>query len=220
MSEYAHSPYAFQSAYVIICYKTQRQASLLAFPITESKLPTTIGQLLLFEGRIAQQYWKQFRKKLPLWTTFVSRKARNNDVVNRLLDIGHHHLAGIVTKICLANGMTPALGLIHKAKTEKSKPLVYDLMELFRADVVDREVLRFFCLKKKPCTTIDEKDISDFLHRINKRLERKVYLKDFRQCHTYRYSMEVQILKFQKAVNHNEVFKPIILPQRHESRCY
>ncbi|OHA90846.1 MAG: hypothetical protein A2832_00825 [Candidatus Zambryskibacteria bacterium RIFCSPHIGHO2_01_FULL_44_22b] len=31
--------------------------------------------------------------------------------------------------------------------------------------------------------------------------------------------MEVQILKFVKAVNHKEVFEPLKLPARHESRC-
>jgi len=35
----------------------------------------------------------------------------------------------------------------------------------------------------------------------------------------YRYYMELQVLKFIKAVNHGEVYKPLSLPTRHDTRC-
>ncbi len=111
------------------------------------------------------------------------------------------------------------IGLMHSARESSSKPLVYDLMEIFRSDLVDTEVLRFLRLKKRFLNETNEKIIAQFINSINKRLEKKHFLKDFNECMPYRYYIEVQILKFIKAVNHKEIFEPISLPNRHDSRC-
>ena len=110
------------------------------------------------------------------------------------------------------------LGIFHIARNSDSQPLAYDLVEMFRSDIVDAEVLRFLRLKKKKPEKINDQ-ISHFLYEINKKLDKKFYLKDFHRCHSYKYYMEVQILKFIKAVNHKQIFEPITLPQRHENRC-
>ncbi len=140
-------------------------------------------------------------------------------MVNQLLDIGYHHLKGKVKKILDVHGVFPGLALIHVAKTEKSAPLVYNLIELFRAVLVDREVLRFFRFKKRSINALSERDIRIFLGRINTRCAQRVYVKVFHQCHTYAYYMELQVLMFIKAVNRGEVFSPIHLSVRHENRC-
>lgn len=121
-------------------------------------------------------------------------------------------------KFLEAREVPAALGLLHVARKSDSSPLAYDLVELFRADTVDAEVLRFLRLKKKPLVTAD-KEIAHFLHEINERIERPHYLKDFCRCHSYRYYMEVQMLKFIAAVNHGKPFEPVHLPARHEGRC-
>ncbi len=115
--------------------------------------------------------------------------------------------------------ISPALGLLHVARNADSAPLAYDLVEMFRADIVDAEVLRFLRLKKKVLTTVEQRDIGHFLHEVNERLQRQHYLRDFKMCHVYRYYMELQILKFIKAVNHGEIFEPLHLPTRHDTRC-
>lgn len=88
-----------------------------------------------------------------------------------------------------------------------------------RADVVDTVVLRYLRQKKNSISTSSQKHIAHMLHEINKNVEKKWYLKDFKQCHTYRYYMDVQITKFIKAINHSVVYMPIVLPTRHEMRC-
>jgi CRISPR-associated endonuclease Cas1 len=178
-----------------------------------------MNDLLLYEARAAKHFWKQYKILIPAWTLFPGRRARAKDVANSLLDIGYHHLANVVKKILEEHDVTLAPALFHVAHREKSAPLVYDLMELFRADIVDTEVLKYLRLKRVPLGTLEQKNISHFIYRLNKRLEKKYFLTDFKQCHTYRYYMELQIIKFIKAVNHKEVFQPIHLPQRHDTRC-
>lgn len=141
------------------------------------------------------------------------------DIANRLLDIGYHHITAIVKKLLDGHDISAALGILHSARAADSAPLAYDLVELFRADIIDTEVLRFLHLKKKPLVMPTQQDIAHFLHEVNERLERKHYLKDFKMCHSYRYYMELQVLKFIKAVNHKQAFVPLYLPTRHDVRC-
>lgn len=224
MCTYKHSPESIQSARRLVGVKIERQNVLLKkykkAPITLNRQETpSIKQVLLLEARAAKQFWCEFRDILLSYPDFRGRKPRAMDVSNRLLDVGYHHLTNIVKKLLEQHDMSPALGLLHIAHAADSTPLAYDLVELFRTDIVDAEVLRFLRLKKKTLVISGQKDIAHFLHEVNERLERKYYLKDFKTCQTYRYYMELQILKFGKAVNHKQVFTPLHLPTRHDVRC-
>jgi len=224
---YKNSPLRYISAQKIIEVKTERQSILLKSNKISTEgmkmhLPKTVystSEILLAEARFAKQYWKKFKILLPRWAHFPGRTPRGKDIANRLLDIGYHHITNKVTGILIGQKVTPAMGIIHSPRRAKSAPLSYDLVELFRADLVDTEVLRFLRLKKKPLSDLNQAHIARFLYSINKRLERKYYIKDFKQCHSYHYYMELQIVKFIKAVNHNEAFEPIYLPSRNETRC-
>ncbi len=221
MARYSNHPYALASAEHIIRAKMASQCRLTkcVFPIYKS--PKDTSTLLLTEARLARQYWKQYAKLLPAWTNFSGRKPHSgtSDITNTLLDIGYHYLNKKVNYLLKTHDISAAVGLFHVAKTDKSTPLVYDLMELFRVDVVDREVLHYCRLKKKPVTILTPQEISYFLSRIKRRLGRKVYLVSFHQCHSYEYAMELQILHFMKAVHDLEIFHPFHIPTRHDSRC-
>lgn len=224
MSRYQRSKNALESARRVVRLKIERQNALLR---RYKKPAVTIGlddassvsKLLLLEARAARHFWRQMRVLLPQYPSFAGREPYAADVVNKLLDIGYHHLAGAVRKICEQQQVTAALGLLHVARSAKSEPLVYDLMELFRSDVIDAELLRFLRLKKKKITGVGQSDISHFLHEVNERMERKYYIKEFKSCQTYRYYMELQVLKFIKAINNGGVFMPLHLPVRHDNRC-
>jgi CRISPR-associated endonuclease Cas1 len=224
ITTYKNSPQALSTAKAIIDVKIQHQGLLLKkfnFSPHTCDLHTILDtqDLLLYEARAAKYFWRSYKDMLPIWTNFKSRKPRANDITNKVLDIGYHHLATKVARMLKAHDIPPAPALFHVAHQKEGTPLVYDLMELFRSDVVDAEVLKFTRLKKRPVEMIEQNDIRMFLARINRRLKRKHFLRDFKQCHTYHYYMELQLLKFIKAVNHKEVFKPMELPQRHDSRC-
>lgn len=225
ISDYRHTAESLKSAKNIILSKIEAQNFLLKKYKQEIKIDflfhkniTSRQELLLFEARFARLYWIKYADLLSNKTNFVSRKPRNTDAVNHLLDIGYHHLTNKVKKIFAKHEMNTSLGILHKATSSKASPLAYDMIELFRADIVDTEILRFFHLKKKPLYTLSKRDIPHFLHKINLRLQKSFYLKNFHACRNYQYYMELQILRFSKAVQTKTIFKPLNLPRRHEDR--
>ncbi len=223
MCAYKHTPEALESAKCLIAMKIERESALLIhykkspFIADFSKVKTT-GDILLIEARAARHFWKAFRDLLPPDTSFKTRTPGAHDTVNRLLDIGYHHITGIVHTYLTTREVPVALGLLHIARTSDSAPLAYDLVELFRADTVDAELLRYIHLKKRTLHGADH-DVSHFLHELNERLSRLHYIKNFKQCHAYRYYMDLQMLAFIHAVDHGKPFTPISLPDRHDTRC-
>jgi CRISPR-associated endonuclease Cas1 len=220
---YKNSPLSLETAKKIIDVKITRQNTLLkkyhrAVIQTNIHRKNSLGEILLEEARVAKSFWKEFKRLLPAYCDFLGRKPRSSDIANKLLDIGYHHLMNVVMGILNKYKVPSDIALFHVARNSDSKPLIYDLVEMFRSDIVEAEVLRFLRLKKKKLIKI-EKEIPHFLHEVNKRLEKKYYLKDFRMCHTYRYYMEVQVLKFIKAVNKRQIFESMGLPARHDNRC-
>lgn len=224
LSQYQSSRLRVASAREIIATKISRQRALLAryrITLRASNIAqkNTISHILLEEARSSKTYWRHFRDLLPRSYRSFHRQPRAKDSVNILLDIGYHHLARQIQLVCSNYAISCELGLLHTAKTAASTPLVYDLMELFRSDTIDAEVLRYFRSQKQPKAILQPADIARFISRVNKRLLRVYYLRDFKQCHTYRYYIELQILKFIAGVNHKTVFYPLHLPIRHEHRC-
>ncbi|MFM2382008.1 MAG: hypothetical protein RLZZ76_775 [Candidatus Parcubacteria bacterium] len=223
ITSYKNTPLSLQSASVLLEKKIERQNALLKLfkqaTYVEKLIPKSITELMLYEARVAKHFWSVYRHLVPKWTTFQHRKPHSEDTVNILLDIGYHFLAEQTRSLLEMHEVTLAPALFHVAHKERSEPLVYDVMELFRTDVVDKTVLSFLRLKKVPMSNVDEQDIQKFVYQLKKALEKKYFLRDFGQCHTYQYYMELQITKFIKAVNHKEVFQPLHLPTRHESRC-
>ena len=181
MCAYKNSPLAIETAKKLIDVKVERQSALLKKYRQES-LKTKIDQrlslteVLLEEGRVAKQFWKRFKKLIPN-LDFPGRKPRGDDVVNKLLDVGYHHLINVVKKILEKYNIPADMGILHVARNSDSAPLAYDLVEMFRSDIVDAEVLRFLRLKKKVPANIGA-EVSHFLHEINERLDKKYYLKD------------------------------------------
>lgn len=224
ISNYKSTSQAIYSAQRIIEMKVKRRNFLLKkYGIivldNQSGNQDSFQRILLYEAREAKYFWKNFSILLPLWCNFQGRKATSSDIANRLLDIGYHHITNVVITIINKYDVSSTLGILHSAHSSKSAPLAYDLVEMFRADIVEAEALRFLRSKKKSISTLKQKDIGIFLSQVNKRLNKKYFLRDFQQCHQYKYYMELQILKFIKAVNHKEIFSPLYLPVRHESRC-
>lgn len=223
MCAYKQSSEVFESAKRLVAFKIERESVLLRRYRQPAFIPnlapaTIIRDVLLIEARAAKHFRRAFRTLISPELGFKGRTPGGRDPVNKLLDVGYHHVTHIVRKFLETRDVPPALSLLHVARKSDSSPLAYDLVELFRADIVDAEVLRFLRLKKKPLVTADT-EIAHFLHEVNERIGRPYYLKDFCRCHAYRYYMELQMLKFIAAVNHGEPFEPVRLPARHETRC-
>lgn len=93
------------------------------------------------EGICALSYWNCIRQLIPEEYEFPSRQTRGtSDPVNMLLNYGYGFLYNRILNAVMLNGMNPNIGFLHRE--QKQKPvLVYDLIEQFRAPVVDRTVI-------------------------------------------------------------------------------
>ncbi|OGZ74101.1 MAG: CRISPR-associated endonuclease Cas1 [Candidatus Staskawiczbacteria bacterium RIFCSPLOWO2_01_FULL_38_12b] len=157
----------FASAEKVLNLKNQRRELMLkkyGALLSHIRLKNyhTSQKIMLAEGCAAQLFWKQFSLLLPVWCNFRARNPGSNDIVNRLLDIGYHHITSVVKKILEKYDVSPALGILHVARASKSAPLAYDLVEMFRADIVETEVLKFLRIKKTTNRYITPKRHSHF----------------------------------------------------------
>ncbi|NUQ05473.1 MAG: CRISPR-associated endonuclease Cas1 [Anaerolineae bacterium] len=98
-------------------------------------------QFLGIEGYCARRYWDAVGSLLPDeygWTGRAGRHA--DDPINVLLNYGYGILYGEVQKALIVAGLEPYAGLIHTDRPGKPS-LTCDLIEEFRAPIVDRTVI-------------------------------------------------------------------------------
>jgi len=97
--------------------------------------------LLGVEGGAARVYWRGVTALLEGAAAFTGRTGRGaTDPVNALLNYGYGVLAQAVWGAVLNAGLEPYAGFLHVDRPGKPS-LVLDLMEEFRAPVVDRPVI-------------------------------------------------------------------------------
>lgn len=110
----------------------------------EQSLKTTISMESLrgSEGAAAALYWQAFGTQVPPPWTFDKRRARPAlDPVNALLSLGYTLLYQAVAGLLQARSLNAHLGMLH-IPGGNHLALASDLMEVFRAYVVDATVLR------------------------------------------------------------------------------
>ncbi len=115
------------------------------------------GHILSIEGRAASQYWNLAARLLRPRADFPGREGRGaTDLVNSLLNYGYALLQARVHLAVLRAGLTPQISFLHAL--QKDKPtLVYDLMEEFRPQAVDRTV--FAMLARGEPLELDEQGL-------------------------------------------------------------
>ncbi len=104
-------------------------------------LETLRATLLSAEGRAAQHYWAGLKLLVPgqlNWPGRLGRGAR--DPFNAALNYGYGVLYGQVERAIVLAGLDPYAGYIHVDRPGKPS-LTLDLIEEFRAPIVDRAVL-------------------------------------------------------------------------------
>jgi CRISPR-associated protein Cas1 len=98
-------------------------------------------QLFSVEGRAAQVYWRGIRLVLPAALNWPGRKGRGaRDPFNSALNYGYGILYSQVERALVLAGLDPYGGFIHVDRPGKPS-LALDLIEEFRAPVVDRTML-------------------------------------------------------------------------------
>lgn len=98
------------------------------------------GRLFSIEGRAASSYWNMAKKLFSDRVDFPGRERRGaRDLVNSLLNYGYGILYAKVWRAVVLAGLNPQLSFLHSPRDGKPA-LVFDLIEEFRCQVVDRAV--------------------------------------------------------------------------------
>lgn len=142
------------------------------------------GKLMAAEGRGASAYWQFVKLLLADKVAFPGREHQGaTDPVNSALNYGYGILYGRIWEAVTRARLHEGLSYLH-APADGNKPsLIFDLIEEFRTQAVDRPVLTF--IRKKGPPTIQQGRLTDDSRRavaqqVLKRLSR---MEQFRQQH-------------------------------------
>ena len=111
--------------------------------ILKSRVPNaaSVNELLGFEGSAANAYWQAIAKAIDYKFSFSGRVTQGaTDVVNSALNYGYAILYSKILKSIAAAGLSPHVSYLH-ALDEQKPTLAFDLIEEFRAFIVDRAVI-------------------------------------------------------------------------------
>ena len=115
-------------------------------------------KILGIEGMASQEYWKGFRYVLNDDLNFSNRSGRGaRDIVNAMLNYSYAILASEVLKSLHMSGLDPYAGFLH-ADLYGRTSLVFDVMEEFRQQIVDRSILRLINLGQIDKDDFENKD--------------------------------------------------------------
>lgn len=113
-----------------------RELDTLPLQPIDSARSTIMG----LEGSAARTYWEAVRLILPESYGWQTRETRGaTDPINSLLNYGYGILYGQVERALVLAGLDPFAGFLHVDRPGKPS-LVLDMVEEFRAAVVDRVV--------------------------------------------------------------------------------
>ena len=98
------------------------------------------------EGIASYEYWLGFKYVVNDYFEFSKRSGRGaHDPVNAMLNYSYAILASEVLKSLHISGLDPYQGFLHSDRYAR-KSLVFDLMEEFRQQIVDKSVLKLINL--------------------------------------------------------------------------
>ncbi|HMV42917.1 MAG TPA: CRISPR-associated endonuclease Cas1 [Leptospiraceae bacterium] len=123
-------------------------------------------RLLGTEGGGAHIYWNTLRESDLFPDSFEARKGRGaSDIVNQALNLGYSILMSYIWNAVIKSGLEPYLGFFHVVRPGKPS-LILDIMEEYRAWVVDRSVikLRHLLEKEKTLTPEIKKRVIEEIH--------------------------------------------------------
>ncbi len=111
------------------------------------KKATSIEQLMGYEGLISNTYWRAFG--ILTDNPNYKRETQNApDAINQALNYGYAFIYHRVQSALIKSGLNIYLPFLHSIQPNKPA-LVFDLVELFRQPIVDREIISILNLGSK-----------------------------------------------------------------------
>jgi CRISPR-associated protein Cas1 len=99
------------------------------------------GSIFGVEGQASIEYWKGFKSVIDEKFGFISRSGRGaQDPVNSMLNYGYAIIQADIWRTLHLAGLDPYCGFLHSDRKGRTS-LVFDLMEEFRQQIVDKTVL-------------------------------------------------------------------------------
>lgn len=121
----------------------------------------SVDRVRSYEAHAAKSYWKAIAAVLPKELNFSQRIKRYSDVepdpFNIALNIGYAALLREVWRAVFIAGLNPYYGFLHVRRPGRMS-LVLDLMEEFRAPVVDRPLIKLARKDPKKIEKLKEED--------------------------------------------------------------
>ncbi len=153
-----------------------------------------IDVLLGFEGASANGYFQALREAALFSSSFQRREGRGSQEINNaMLNLGYAVLSSYILNSIVNAGLEPYLGVMHGKRPGKMA-LVLDMMEEYRAWVVDRAVIKLRAqsegetflsqkLKKNLISEIQKTCAKKYLYRGKKhKLEHIIQRQIYRLC--------------------------------------
>lgn len=172
----------------------QSASGELQLHVDKAKQTGNIETLLGFEGASANAYFQGLREAGLFSSSFRKREGRGSQEINNaMLNMGYAVLSSYILNAIINAGLEPYLGIMHGQRPGKMA-LVLDLMEEYRAWVVDRAVIKLRTqshgkqtlgpnLKKSLIAEVQQTCARKYLYRRKKhRLEHIIQRQVYRLC--------------------------------------
>ncbi|MDR2192520.1 MAG: CRISPR-associated endonuclease Cas1 [Endomicrobium sp.] len=162
------------------CYNKVQTLCRHCQDLTSNTLKEIRRQMMGYEGTAARIYWQAFSQIISEKVEFGARQTRGslpNDVVNPLLNYGYGILYSKIWSATILAGLDPYIGFLHVEQSGKPS-LVFDLIEEFRAAIVDRTVLAYINQSRKIIIKnglVDTQTRQNFSQKIIERLSSTEY---------------------------------------------
>ena len=118
-----------------------KEINLHSHFLKKLKSAKTIEEIRSIEAQAAKLYFSAYSKLFPNWRFRGRFKHPPEDEINSLLSLGYTLLYSTITSFLWINDLDPSIGLYHKSRSG-FYPLAADVMEMFRAPIVDMLVYR------------------------------------------------------------------------------
>ena len=120
------------------------------------------SEIFGIEGMASHEYWQGFRFVIDDEYNFLKRSGRGaTDIVNSMLNYSYAILASEVLKALHISGLDPYAGFLHADRYGRTS-LVFDLMEEFRQQIVDKSVLKL--INRGQIKKVDFEIKNDFVY--------------------------------------------------------
>lgn len=185
----------------------------------------SISEIMGYEGQAAKYYFDGLSQCIEEEFTFHGRSRRPPlDEFNSMISLGYSILMNELYYKIEMKGLNPYFGFLHR-DSEKHPTLASDLMEEWRAVIVDATVMSMINgheIKKEdfsvnmdePGVFIEKNGLRKYLNKLEKKFQTSIkYLSYVNYATTFRNAITLQINQLVKAIENGDasIYEPIQL---------